>query len=297
MNRPAFLLLALLLPSLTALAQTWTDTPDGQILLRPFAAAPYPHPSRDAGHQSANGTFPRDPHYVDSTVGIVIPKGYVQGGTVDYVVHFHGWSNHVGPVINQYKLAEQLAASGANAILLVPQGPKNARDSGCGKLELDPGGFHRLIAEVTAHLKSDGKLSTDRIGRIALSAHSGGYKVTARILHHGGLTDHISDVILLDASYGNLEDFVTYATTQRDVRLLSFHTQHLDDENARLREMMEKAGQYPRTIPEDRLAPDTLTPRGVSFIPTKLGHNEVPMKNEYFRLAMMTSALPKSNSK
>jgi methylmalonyl-CoA mutase cobalamin-binding subunit len=294
MNRLPLLALALFLPSLTALGQTWTDTPEGQVLLRPFAAAPYPHPSREAGLQSANGTFPRDPHYVDSTVGIVIPKNYVKGENVDYVVHFHGWSNHVGPVIKQYKLAEQLAASGANAILLVPQGPKNARDSGCGKLELDPGGFERLIAEVTAFLKSEGKLSTDRVGKILLSAHSGGYKVTARILHHGGLTDRISDVVLLDASYGNLEDFVTYATAQKDARLLSFHTQDLDDENARLRAMVETAGLQTRTLPEDLLGPDTLTPRGVSFIPTKLGHNEVPMKSEYFRRALTTSALPKA---
>ncbi len=70
------------LPAL-AFAQTtkpaWNATQSGQLLLRSFANAPYPHASRAEGFK----TFPREPHYVDSTVGIFIPDGYQLGETVN----------------------------------------------------------------------------------------------------------------------------------------------------------------------------------------------------------------------
>ena len=117
----------------------WQHTANGDLILRPFEHAPYPHKSRENGFTYDSKKFPRDPNYVDSTVGIVIPPGYKPGDTVDYVVHFHGWGNHVSKVISQYKLMPQLVAADLNAILIVPQGPKDASDSGGGKLELDEG--------------------------------------------------------------------------------------------------------------------------------------------------------------
>lgn len=276
-----------------AAAVQWAHTPAGDVLLRPFESAPYPHASRENGFSSANGTFPKDPHYSDSTVGIVIPAGYVAGETVDYVVHFHGWGNHVSNVLERYNLPAQLAAAKVNAILLVPQGPKDAKDSGDGKLELDPDGFKRMIEEVTAFLLSEGKVRTNRVGKIVLTAHSGGYKVTARVLHHGGLTDHVSDVILLDASYGNLDDFVAYMAGHPDARLVSFHTKHLDDENKELQGLLDKDHVPYRLVGESELSAGTVAPRGVTFISTTLPHDEVPMKKDFFALTVGTSALPK----
>src|SRR5436190_22370151 len=150
-----FAMLALL-PKI-GVAQTsrpvWQKTADGMLILRPFQNAPYPHPSRKDGFNGKSTTYPADPHYTDSTVGIFIPAGYSPGETVDYVVHFHGHMNHVSKVLEQYKLPQQLAKTRVNKILLVPQGPKDAADSGGGKLELDPAGFAHLIDEVTAFLK------------------------------------------------------------------------------------------------------------------------------------------------
>ncbi|HZZ42018.1 MAG TPA: hypothetical protein VFE58_03710 [Tepidisphaeraceae bacterium] len=276
-----------------ATAPTWSHTPTGDVILRPFASAPYPHASRANGLTSSNGTFPRDPNYVDSTVGIVIPPGYVAGETVDYVVHFHGWSNHVSQVLSFYQLPEQLAAAKVNAILLVPQGPKDAKDSGDGKLELDKDGFKHLIEEVTAFLNAQGKIHTSKVGHIVLTAHSGGYKVTARILDIGGMTEHITDVILLDASYGNLDDFYNYVMKNKNARLISFHTQHLDKENLELKGLFDKTHEPMRDLAEGDISAETLMPRGVTFISTQLAHNDVPMKKSYFSLCVGTSELPK----
>jgi hypothetical protein len=272
--------------SLFAEAQPeWQKTPEGQLILRPFQNAPYPHPSRTNGFKS----FPADPHYIDSTVGILIPAGYREGEAVDYVVHFHGHKNHVSKVFEQYQLPRQLVSSKINAILIVPQGPKDAADSGDGKLELDPGGFENLVSEVTDYLNAQGRIHTRRVGHIVLSAHSGGYKVTAAILDHGGLADHITDALLLDASYGNLEWFANWAKARPSGRLVSLFTDHLAGENQQLMDLLDKAGVKYRKLDEPTLKDDDLIPRGPVFMHTKGPHDQVPL--DYFGRLLKTSAL------
>jgi hypothetical protein len=73
----------------------WQKTPQGWLILRSFENAPYPHPSRQDGFKGKSASYPRDPHYTDPTVGIFIPDGYVDSESVNYVVHFHGHTNHV----------------------------------------------------------------------------------------------------------------------------------------------------------------------------------------------------------
>ncbi len=98
----------------------------GELILAQLASAPFPHPSRAEGHRYNGQLFSAKEHYSDSSVAIFIPKGFRETGKIDFVVHFHGWTNHVERVLDHYKLIEQLAASGRNAVLVVPQGPRDA---------------------------------------------------------------------------------------------------------------------------------------------------------------------------
>lgn len=271
----------------------WTTNDLGRLMLRPFVTAPYPHTSRADGWKNSVGTVFTPDHYTDSTVGIFVPKGYTPGDAVDLVVYFHGHNNHVSRVIGNFKLEEQLAKSGVIAILIVPQGPLDVPDSGGGKLELDEGGFARFVADVGVYLKAEGITQTDRVGTIALAAHSGGYKVTASILHRGGLTDHITDVILLDASYGGLQWFVDFAKDRPQARVVSFHTKHLDDENVELAALLDKAGVVHRDLAEADLSPAALVPAGVTFVSTALPHNDVPSAKDYLALCLQASHLSK----
>src|SRR5258708_39345803 len=86
----------------------WSHSPAGETLLRPFPHAPYPHSSRSNGHVYDGKTFSAADHYSDSTVGIFIPAGYRQSDTVDYVVHFHGWANHVATLLAHYQVCEHM---------------------------------------------------------------------------------------------------------------------------------------------------------------------------------------------
>ena len=269
---------------------TWQALPQGQLILRPFASAPYPHPSRDAGYKNSAGKeFPREGHYDDSTIGIFIPANFKPADEVDYVVYFHGHSHHVSDLFPKYKLPEELAAAKVNAILLVPQGPKDAPDSGGGKLELDQGAFSRLIAEVTRYLNDEKKIRTKKVGRIVLSAHSGGYKVTAAILNHGGMGRQISDVLLLDASYGELPIFAAWCKNDPDHRLVSLFTDHLADENQQLMTMLDGAKVPYQKLDEMNVTDEKFAVRGPSFMHTKGPHDQVPV--DYFGRLVKTSAL------
>ncbi len=165
------------------------NAPGGRTYVRQFASAPYPHASRKSGHVYDGKLYDAAGHYSDSTVALYVPPGYRKSDTVDFIVHFHGWNNDVQHVLARYRLREQLDASGRNAILVVPQGPKDAPDSGDGKLELDENGFARFVHEIASWLRANGDITSDRIGRIVLTAHSGGYGGAGGVLTRGGMNE------------------------------------------------------------------------------------------------------------
>jgi hypothetical protein len=271
---------ACLLFAFPAHAQT---TPEGELILRSFKNAPYPHKSRDNGFTISGKTFDAATHYSDNTVGIFIPAGFRPGETTDFVVHFHGHLNHVSQVFEQFNLRMEFVQSGLNAILVVPQGPKDATDSGDGHLELDAGGFEALLREVAAYLHSAGKIQSEKIGRVTLTAHSGGYNVASAVLQRGGLADNIKDVLLFDASYGNLDGFADWAKRGHGRRLISLFTDHLAPANVILMSMLQDRGVKFRVMLDEPLKDEVLTPRGVLFIHTlNLEHNETVAKRDYF---------------
>lgn len=271
---------------------SWTVSSEGQTLLRSFHNAPFPYKSREKGYTYSGTFFDVPTHYNDSTIGIFIPAGYRPGATVDYVVHFHGWSNHVANVLDHYELRQQMQASGCNAILLVPQGPKDAQDSSGGRLEGEPGAFEALLQEVTQFLRESGKIHTDRVGSIVLTAHSGGYLVTGAILRQTRLQDRISDVLLFDASYGELEAFAHWAG-EKNHRLVSIFTRHLAPENFMLTTLLQKQHTAFNSILEPDLTDSRLALRHPLFIHTlDLAHDEVMQKRAYFARFLRSSALP-----
>lgn len=270
----------------------WTSSDNGSLILRPFANAPYPYASRALGYDRDGKHYPADRHYSDSTIGIFIPAGFKPGPETDFVLYFHGHLNHVAKSIEDADLPGQIVKSGVNAILLVVQGPYESPDSDDGRLQHEPGAFAALMNEVAAFLKSEGRISTERIGRIVLSSHSGGYQVTSFILHHGGMNDHITDTLLLDSSYGALEWIAGWAAGGRSRRLVSIYTAHLAEENAELMALLDKAGCAYQNLEETQVTNDILRRRVPTFISTKtLRHWDVISKVDTLADWLRTSAL------
>lgn len=211
------------------LATDWENSETGRLGYFKMINAPYPDTSRIAGYTRGEEFYPPENHYSDNSVAIFIPAGFQPGKAVDLLFYFHGHNNNLAKSFEKFSLREMVQASGKNVILVFPQGPRDARDSGCGKLEVADG-FERLVAEVMDNLKDQAIIDTQPVGRILLSGHSGAYKVIGRILHHGGLTDKISEVYLLDASYGQLDVFNHWMTIN-EIRFCSIFTDHLASEN------------------------------------------------------------------
>ncbi len=179
----------------------------GELIVTQLPSAPFPHPQRFAGHTYGGRTYPAEIHYNDSSVAIFIPKGFQQTGSTDFIVHFHGWWNNIETTLSRYRLPQQLVESGKNAILVVPEGPRNAPDSFGGKLE-DAGGFKKFIDDVVDILVRQLKIKTRKVGTIILSGHSGAYRVISFILMRGGMPEKIKEVYLFDALYGQTEKYV-----------------------------------------------------------------------------------------
>lgn len=274
----------------------WTERDAGRVILRPFATAPYPHVSREKGWTNRAGKVFGAEHYQDSTIGIFVPDGYRPGEVLDVVVHFHGHGSNVAKNLDDFQLCRQFADSGVNAVLIMPQGPKNVPDSGGGRLELEQGAFAAMLEDVRKFLVDEKVTAAGRVGRVVITSFSGGYKVAAAVLEIGGIEHdqqlpEITDVLLFDSSYGSLERFSRFAAAAGGSRLVSIYTEHLRDENEVIRKLVLEAGLRPREVGEPVNGRELLIGPGVIFISTGLKHFEVPMKSGYFRRLLETSGL------
>ncbi len=263
----------------------------GRTLILPFASAPYPHASRAQGHTYQGRLYDAATHYSNSDAGIFIPDGWrPRDGAIDFIVHFYGWNHDIAATLSTYRLREQLVTSGRNAILVVPEGPTNAPDSGFGKLELDPDGFQRFMSDVAAHLKQLQISNTDRIGRIVLTAHSGGYGGAGGVLARGGMNDSITDVILFDAAYGYFDAFADWARAPQH-HLLSIFTGDTSTGNAALMGKLQAPTPNLYVWLADSMKLAQLQTRAPTFVLTSAAHDELLQKYSWYSLFLQTTGL------
>lgn len=253
--------------------QPWYHTDLGQTSFFQMQSAPYPHESRKDGFQAKDQLYPRDPHYVDSTVALFIPTGYTPGDTIDLLFYTHGHRNSVAAALEKFRIREQVVASHKNVILVFPEGPKDAPDSGLGKLE-DPDGLKNLAAEVLETLKNEGKIPHTNLGRVVLSGHSGAYKGIAMSLKQGGLDDHISEVYLLDASYALTEEYADWAVRREGARLASIYTDHLEKRNEEIMALIDAKSRTYYSNNDVGVTDDDLKNNSNIFVHTTLTHDE-----------------------
>ena len=276
----------------TSLTETYRA--EGQLIVTQLLSAPFPHPKRAEGHRYHDEMFSAKEHYSDSTVAIFIPKNFRETGRIDFVVHFHGWRNHVAGVLRHYQLIEQLVASRRNAVLVIPQGPYDAADSFGGKLE-DPNGFKRFMDDVIATLRHEPSLTRHdfALGNILLSAHSGGYEVLAAILDHGGLPDHIREVWLFDALYAHTDNFLAWS--KNGGRFLDIYTDHggTKSETEQLMATLKQRQTSFLSVSETNLDSAQLSTNHLVFVHTDLAHDDVLDKHHTFQDFLETSCLEK----
>ena len=276
-----------------AAAQNWTATPHGEQAIFPMGYAPFPHVSRAKGHQYRDKVFTYADSYADPSVALFLPKGFRAGECVDLLFYWHGWSNTVTTAMESFALREMVVASGRNVVLVFPEGPRNASDSGAGKME-DEGGLARLADEVVGTLRREQRIpESATLGRVVLSGHSGAYRAMARCLRHGGLDDHISEVYLLDASYGDLEDFTAWMTRKPEGRLVSVYTEHLRERNEQMMATLTAAGIEHLATTHEAVTNEELAAARRAFVyTTTLDHNQAVSRLESFLATSSLAPIP-----
>ncbi|HTS03695.1 MAG TPA: hypothetical protein VMN04_14325 [Thermoanaerobaculia bacterium] len=251
----------------------------------------FPHEKRAQGHVYEGKTYPADVHYTDRTVAIFVPNGFRAGDATDLVFYFHGWRNDVDATLAKFKIAEQLAASGVNAVLVLPEGAKDAPDSFGGKLE-ETGVFAGLVSDVLGTLKAKGVIANTKPGSIVLAGHSGAYRVMAFILTRGGLTANIREVYLFDALYGQTEKFAHWID-RFPGRLVDIYTAEGGTKDPSLDLMDDlRAWDIPfAAVPESDVTGKLLKRNRIVFIDSPLEHDDVVAKNEQLRTFLSTGSL------
>ncbi len=273
-------------------AEWWQAS--GRLILTQFVSAPFPHPARAQGHTWNGRFFPAEKHYQDSTVAIFIPRDFQPSKRLDAVVHFHGWGNHVLRVLQEHRLIEQFVAARRNALLIVPQGPREASDSFAGKLE-EPEGFRRLMEEALQVLRMHSKhraFGHAQWHRIILSGHSGGYRAMAAILERGGLTDRIREAWLFDGLYARSEVFARWFR-EPATRFINLYTKNggTHDDTEQLMSALQEEG-VPFFSGKD--GPELLEPlrrHRLIFLLADVNHHDVVHAQAAFRRFLETSSL------
>lgn len=267
--------------------------PEGQLLYVHLPHAAFPAPSRANGHWYHNQFFSAAAHYSDNSVIIFIPKNFRESDKVDFLVHFHGWRHTVSGTVGEYHLIDQLAASGKNVILVVPQGPYNVPDSSAGKLG-DPNGFARFMKDVVTAVKDSGALPQTNfdIGNIIISGHSGGYGMMSPIAEYGGLSDKIKEIWLFDALYAGTEYFSAWQKAQNG-RLLDIYTDYggTEYETADLKAALKASGRSFFAGEDTTATADDLRTNKIVFLHSDLAHNDVLAKRKEFQKFLETSCL------
>lgn len=193
------------------------------------------------GHRtSRGGVLWEDETYSDQRVLLHIPQGFDVRRPGVIVIFFHGHRAMIGrDVRDRQKVADQIAASRANAVLVAPQFAVAANDSSAG-IFWEPGLCAAFLAEAAEQLgilHGGGKVTRifDEMPVILVS-YSGGYLPTAWCLHHGGIDKRIKGVILLDSLYGEMDKYQKWISANKERSF--FITTYLGSTRGRNMEML-----------------------------------------------------------
>lgn len=263
----------------------------GRLMRMSLASAPFPHPQRQNGYFYEGDYYPLRGHYDDDSVAVFVPNGYRPGERVDLVFYFHGWDRDVADVIRSYQVIEQFVRCGKNAILVLPEGPKHARDSFGGKLEED-GGFKNLVGDILSELKREGMIASDAPGRFVLAGHSGGYRVISSILTNGGLSENVKEVFLFDALYGEVAAFADWQARQNG-KIIDIYTEEggTQEESRDFMEELDRSRVSYLASMDSEIADQDLRDHRLLFLFSRSGHDEVVYETDAFCRFLSASVL------
>lgn len=169
----------------------------------PAAPAPAPAPAGSGDEAEARFPDPGGRHWrIDTAHGPVhvwTPPGY-RADTAGIAVYVHGYYTDVDAAWDEHHLAAQFAASGCNALFVVPEAPRGNRQ------DVYWHSLGDLLREVRRH--------TGLVlpwAEIVALGHSGAYRTLLAWLDE----PELAHVVLLDGLYGNEQPFLDWLASGR----------------------------------------------------------------------------------
>jgi hypothetical protein len=226
------------------------------------------------GRTSRGAVLWEDRTFSDSRVLMHMPQGFDVRRPGVIIVFLHGnRANIKDDVLHRQRVAEQVAASRINGVLIAPQLAVNASDSSAGKF-WEPFGFSKFLGEAASHLaklRGDRKSATTFATMpVIVVAYSGGYVPAAWSLAKGGVERRIIGVVLLDALYGEGQKYADFIQRRRNAFFISSYTSSTQRGNEALRQTLisrEVAVEPSRTTLPAKL------PGRIAFLPAMKGTN------------------------
>lgn len=285
-------LLFLLFPCTVSFAQKENDV---KLLRITSANTFFPDTARAIGHTYNKILYPAAVHYSDSSVLIAVPAQFKAGKYIDVVFWFHGWRNNIDTAAAYFELIKQFIASNRNAILVFPEGAKNAPDSYGGKLEQKEV-FKKLLTDVLNKLKNEKIVAKKaKSGNIVIAGHSGAFRVMAHILQNGGV--EVKQAILFDGLYSQIDKYTAWIQADASHQFINLYTNKgggTDEVSEKMmQQLREKNIAFIKAEETDVHTP-MLKTNQVIFIHSLKEHNDVINKPDHnFRLFLENSMMLK----
>ena len=226
------------------------------------------------GHSSPRGGLLwEDQAYNDRTVLLAAPQAFNPAEPGIIVVYFHGNNATLArDVVARQQIVRQLADSGLNGVLVVPQLAVDAPDSSAGRF-WTPGGFASFLNEAEGKLGEFYPSARGAFRRmpVVVVAYSGGYLPAVYSLTVGGDGGRVRGVVLLDALYGEKDKFVSWVEgSGRSAFFVSAYSSSSKDGNLAIASELQQAG-----VAVQNSLPSTLTPGVVAFVDAgTVDHND-----------------------
>jgi hypothetical protein len=160
------------------------------------------------------------------------PAGY-RPETAATVVYVHGYYTDVDTAWRDYQLPEQFAASAVNAVFITPEAPNGKRQQVQYR---DLGELIRTVEDALGEPRPSGPL--------IVIGHSGAYRTLLTWIDY----PPIDTVILVDALYGDMDEFKTWLADGPARRLVT-----VGDDTLSWTE--DYAREIPHTVVVDRIPP------------------------------------------
>ncbi len=226
------------------------------------------------GHSSPRGGLLwEDQAYNERTVLLAAPANFDPSRPGHIVVFFHGNNATLErDVIARQQIVRQLADSGLNAVLVVPQLAHDAPDSSAGRF-WSPGGFASFLDEAEGKLGDFYPQAHGAFRRmpVIIVAYSGGYLPAAYSLTVGGDAGRVRGVVLLDALYGERDKFASWVEgAGRSAFFVSAYSTSSRDGNLAIEAELQQAG-----LTVQNTLPASLAPGEIAFVDAgTVDHND-----------------------